>query len=190
METGTSHSANYKSWDLYFTPPYLLIYLCVPKCIIFHLVQSFLLISSSFLSFLYSFSFFCPVMVFRHISSLVSLLWSSLVTHLYSLTPSANVKSLSSRQAHVVSSFQPMNKLSKRGCLAPWKTLVPGPRWTIHGRAHTIVCFFVQPVLRFQGSVLSRSVLYIWTELGPVWYLWLDLTQTHKQLKPICGGRE
>lgn len=115
-------------------------------------------------------------------------------------SPCANIKSLSSHQAHVVFLFQSMNKLSKRVCLAPWKTLAlpfvgdrnKGPR--ARGCARAIVCFPVQLAQRFQGSVLSLAALYIWTELGCERFQWLDLTQTHEQqlqqLQLICGWRE
>lgn len=109
-----------------------------------------------------------PVVVFRRRNSSLSLLCSAVFTHLhfsrlYSVAPSTNIKSLSSRQAHVV--FQPMNKLPKRSCLAPWETLaqacVGDSNEQPHARgcAHAIVCVLVQPVLRFQGRVSARRSL-------------------------------
>lgn len=107
---------------------------------------------------------------------------------------------LSSHQAHVVFLFQPMNKLSKGVCFAPWKTQAlafvgernEGPYAC--GCAHAVVRFPDQSVQRFQGSVLSLGALYIWTEEGSERFQWLDLTQTHEQqlqqLKLICGRWE
>lgn len=146
------------------------------------------------------YSFNSSIFLWSSISAHLPFISTSLSPSLSPFSPCANIKSLSSHQAHVVFLFQPMNKLSKTVCLAPWKTLAlpfvgdrnKGPH--ARGRARAIVCFPVQSAQRFQGSVLSLAAPYAWTELGSERFQWLDLTQTHEQqlqqLQLICGWRE